>query len=388
MNHHYCVILAGGGTRGAYQLGAWKALKEMDIPISAIAGTSIGAINATFMVQDDAERLEKLYYDIDLDDVIDTDIEIGGNKSLFSLVNVVRVARDYLRHKGFSNEPLRKLLEQNVDIDKIYHRSSIDFGMVTYSVKDHKPLEILKKDIKKEEFIQYLLASACFPIYKAQKIGDNLYMDGGLYDNMPINMMIRAGHKRFIVFDTSGPGVKRGLINKEVYIKLIRPAESLGGVFEFNKERIRKNAKMGYLDTLKAFSKLQGHRYYFKTGEFNTLLTKFSLQTIAGLEFAAKVYGMDELKIYSTDDFMKELREMHHEASVRYHEIKKVAGIPKVILEYNKIKHLINKDLILCFFIDKIADEPLFSAIGENIPFSDYIAAGRAIIELENQECT
>lgn len=41
----YGLVLAGGGGKGAYQLGAWKALKEMDVRFDAIAGASIGSIN-------------------------------------------------------------------------------------------------------------------------------------------------------------------------------------------------------------------------------------------------------------------------------------------------------------------------------------------------------
>lgn len=212
MNESYCLVLAGGGTRGAYQLGAWNALKETGISVRAIAGTSIGAINAAFIIQGDIEKMEQLYFNIDIDDVMDANIDMKKNKSLFSISNVVKVARDYIRHKGFSNEPLRRLLEKNLDLEKIY-ASDMDFGLVTYSIKDHKPLEILKKDIKKEEFIQYLLASACFPIYRAQKIGENVFLDGGLYDNLPINMMIKANYKRFIVIDSSAIGMRRGLIS-------------------------------------------------------------------------------------------------------------------------------------------------------------------------------
>lgn len=383
MDQNYCLILAGGGTRGAYQVGAWKALKELGITISAVAGTSIGAINAAFIVQGDFGKLEQLYSDIDISDVIETNAEIGENRNLFKLDNIVKVARDFVKQKGFNNEPLKELLEQNLDIDAIY-RSEMDFGMVTYSVKNHKPLEIFRENILPEEFVRYLLASACFPIYKAQKIGEDKFMDGGLYDNMPINMMIKKGYNRFIVVDISGPGLKKGLVKKGVYIKLIRSDESLGGVFEFNKDRLQKNMKLGYLDTMKAFCALQGHRYYFRTEDFTGLLSRFTLQTIEGLEFAAQIYHMDRYRIYDTQSFLTELLERHRKATEQYKAVKKPAGITRVIKEYAKIRSLISDDLVLCFFIDKIADDPIFRGIGENLPFSDYIAAARAVIELEN----
>lgn len=49
----YGLILAGGGAKGAYQIGAWKAMRELDIEFEAIAGASIGAINGAMIAQGD-----------------------------------------------------------------------------------------------------------------------------------------------------------------------------------------------------------------------------------------------------------------------------------------------------------------------------------------------
>jgi NTE family protein len=383
MKNDFCLVLAGGGTRGAYQVGALKAVKELNIKISSISGTSIGAINAAFMIQGSVDKLEEMYYNIDLNDVIDTKVDIGDNKNIFNISNIAKIARDFIRQKGFNNEPLRNLLQQNLNIEKIYS-SVIDFGMITYSIKDHKPKELFKNEIKKEDFIDYLLASACFPIYKAQKIGENEYMDGGLYDNMPINMLINKGHKRFIAVDITSLGIKRSLHSKDIYIKIIRPNDSIGGIFEFDKNKIKSNIQLGYLDTMKAFCKLQGHRYYFKTSDFCRMLRKFSIKTIEGLEIAANLYGMNENIVYKPSIFLKELKSQHDEAFARYSEAKKAMGITTIIKEYEKIKNLLNKEQILCFFVDKITDELVFNIIGEKALFSDYITAARAIIELNN----
>ena len=50
---HYGLVLAGGGGKGAYQMGAWKALREMNITFDAIAGVSIGSINGALIAQGD-----------------------------------------------------------------------------------------------------------------------------------------------------------------------------------------------------------------------------------------------------------------------------------------------------------------------------------------------
>lgn len=56
MDKEFGLVLAGGGTKGAYEVGVWKALKELNISITAIAGTSIGALNAALILQDDFEK--------------------------------------------------------------------------------------------------------------------------------------------------------------------------------------------------------------------------------------------------------------------------------------------------------------------------------------------
>ena len=49
----YGLVLAGGGAKGIYQIGAWKALRELDIPIQAVTGASIGSINGALLAQGD-----------------------------------------------------------------------------------------------------------------------------------------------------------------------------------------------------------------------------------------------------------------------------------------------------------------------------------------------
>ena len=57
-NKEYALALSGGGTRGAYEIGAYRALKEIGINIVAIAGTSIGALNGAMFVSDNLDKAE------------------------------------------------------------------------------------------------------------------------------------------------------------------------------------------------------------------------------------------------------------------------------------------------------------------------------------------
>ena len=49
----YSLVFAGGGARGAYEIGAWKAIKEKNIKIDAVGGTSVGALNAAVVALDE-----------------------------------------------------------------------------------------------------------------------------------------------------------------------------------------------------------------------------------------------------------------------------------------------------------------------------------------------
>ena len=53
LSKEYGLVLEGGGARGAYQVGAWKALWEAGVKIKGMAGTSVGALNGALICMDD-----------------------------------------------------------------------------------------------------------------------------------------------------------------------------------------------------------------------------------------------------------------------------------------------------------------------------------------------
>ncbi|MDO4282559.1 MAG: patatin-like phospholipase family protein [Clostridia bacterium] len=384
MKKEYGLVLAGGGTKGAYEVGAWKALKEMNMNITAICGASIGAINAALMIQDDFDKLLKIYDTIKIENIVDVKEKLKNKKNILSAKNVVPLATEYVKTKGFDNKPLREMMEKYLDIDKIYS-SNIELGMTTYSKKSKTALEVFKEDIPKDEFIDYLLATACFPIYKGQKIGEEEYFDGGYYDNVPINMLAKKGYKNIIVIDISNDGIKRKIASKGTYLKIIRSNEDLGGIFEFDREKMKKNMMMGYLDTLKAFNKLQGHTYYFTIPEFNKLVSIFNLNTLYGLEYAARIYNIDKYQIYTAEEFLNLIMEKHNRYQNEYNKFRKVFNFKRIVSQYKLVMRVISKGFGLCFFMDMLASEPKFRTNKLlNKFFSDYIVATDAMNELIN----
>lgn len=375
----YGLVLAGGGTKGAYEVGIWKALCEMGINITAIVGASIGALNGALFLQNDYMATAKMYENIKIDNIMNVN-GIDANKNIFDLSNIFNLAADYTKQKGIDNTPLREMIRKYVDMDKLYN-SPIDFGLVTYSVKNKTPLQVFKNEIPKEQMEDYLLASSCFPIFKPQIINGEEYYDGGLYDNIPSNMLIEKGYKNIIIADIAGVGFSKKTVNKDIYVKVISSSEDLGGTFEFNHERILNNIKLGYLDTMKGFNRLQGHIYYFKPEEFAKMLEVFNLQTIYGLEYAAQMYKMYRYREYTFEEFIRELMERHLEAEKRYAKMKKT----NIIQIGKRLNKLFDKGLGICIAKDLYLDRPASKISNYLLNFvKDYIVAAKALIELGN----
>ena len=377
----YGLVLAGGGTKGAYQVGAWKALQELNIKIKGIAGASIGALNGALFLQNDYAMVSKMYETIKINNVMKIS-GVDGNKNIFDLSNIFNLASNYRKQNGIDNTPLRKMIEKYIDMDKLYN-SPIDFGLVTYSVKSRQPLQKFKNEIAKEEMVNYLLASSCFPIFKPQIINNEEYYDGGLYDSAPTNMLIDKGYKNIILVDIAGVGLSRKLsTNKGIYLKIIRPSEDLGGTFDFNHTRIVNNIKLGYLDTMRAFNKLQGHIYYFKNEEFQKMLEVFNLETIYGLEYAAQIYNMYKYREYTFEEFINELYKRHRDAERRYNRIKNDNNILKI---GKQLKILFDKGLGICIVNDLYMDRPSSKLSNYLLNFvKDYRLAAKSLIELKN----
>ncbi len=75
MTKEYGLVFDGGGARGAYQIGAWKALREAGVKISAVAGTSVGALNGALVCMGDVKKAEEIWSEMTFSKVMDVDDE-------------------------------------------------------------------------------------------------------------------------------------------------------------------------------------------------------------------------------------------------------------------------------------------------------------------------
>lgn len=257
----YGLVLGGGGARGSYEVGVWKALRELDIPICAVVGTSVGALNAAMIVQGDFDTTYKYWTELSTESVIAGNRKQDERKKKY--MEFIDMVKEVVISKGLDVTPLKEMLSGLVDEDKV-RESEMELGMVTFSLTDKKPLSLFKEDIPKGKLVDYLIASASFPAFKPQEIDDKLFIDGGVSDTLPISLMIEKGIKKIIAVDIEGPGIYKKYDDTGLEMIYIKPVEGLGPVLDFNGETAKKNIQMGYYDALKKFKRLNGTKYYIK----------------------------------------------------------------------------------------------------------------------------
>ena len=119
--YHTGLVLGGGGARGAYQIGVWKALLEKDIQFEVITGTSVGGLNGALIAQGDYNQALALWEEIETDKVLDITFKEVEVLDFSAQVDQLRTfIRTSLQQRGVSSEPLRSLLEERLEAQKIH----------------------------------------------------------------------------------------------------------------------------------------------------------------------------------------------------------------------------------------------------------------------------
>ena len=265
----YAIALEGGGARGAYEIGVWRALDEAGIRYNAVSGTSVGALNGAMFAMGDRAVAENVWKNITMADVINagklSDAElkdlVAGNIDFTNIRQYLPALADVLRHRGLDASPLRRWIDEVIDFDAIAH-NGCDLYITTLDVSGLKPLQIRINDLPAKEIGDMLFASAFHPAFRPERLGGRLYADGGFFDSTPIYPLIQAGHKDIIAVHLPTVGVTRPVrIPDDVTVTSIRTTEDLGNVLNFDAEQSRKNIEIGYYDALRVICGLGGKRF-------------------------------------------------------------------------------------------------------------------------------
>ena len=248
------LVLAGGGARGSYQVGVWRALTELGWNPQLITGTSVGSLNGAMFALDLYETARDMWTSIRSQDVMELPEETRN------LTELHQFLRDVVRAGGMDVTPLEEIVERVLDEDAL-RASPIRFGLVTVEKRGLKPRELPLEEIPKGKVKDYLLASAaCFPALRAKQIDGVQFLDGGYRDNMPTALAQKMGAEELVCVDLEGVGIT--LPNRTgLPTTMVRSYWELGDILHFDPDTARRNIELGYYDTLRAFGRLRGCAY-------------------------------------------------------------------------------------------------------------------------------
>lgn len=258
------IALSGGGTKGSYELGVWKALLELGVDYQIVTGTSIGSINGALMATGDYDKAEELWRTITMEDMMEDGINLTTTiEGMYDQREAIRpFLKKYVKNKGADISPYTQFIERVIDEEAI-RKSKVDFGLVTVQFPSLKSCEMTKSEIPQGLMQDYILASsAIFPLFPMHKIGDQMYLDGCYYDNLPIDLALRMGAANIIAVDLHTTP-EHATYAKRPYVTYIKPSRSLGTMMNFDHKLLMENADMGYQDTMKIYGKYLGYQYTF-----------------------------------------------------------------------------------------------------------------------------
>ncbi|HVB94712.1 MAG TPA: patatin-like phospholipase family protein [Acidimicrobiales bacterium] len=180
------LVLAGGGTRGATQVGMLEVLAENGFVPDRIYGTSVGAINGAAFAGDPTvagvERMASIWRGLTGDDVYPSRFVHGPWQYLQQ--------RDSIH----PNTGLRKVIEEGITYDRL-EDAAIPFEVVATSITDGRERWLVSGPA-----VEAILASAAVPaIFPSVEIDGDRLVDGGVVDNVPISRAIDAGATRIFV---------------------------------------------------------------------------------------------------------------------------------------------------------------------------------------------
>ncbi|MCL2514217.1 MAG: patatin-like phospholipase family protein [Oscillospiraceae bacterium] len=257
------LVFSGGGSRGAYHLGAWKAFNELSVEFDMAAGSSMGAVNAVYYVQGDYPMAERLWGEVDWN-VMMAEM-FSREDALESMMDPITAKlKSYVTTKKVDVTPYLNVLNESADESKFF-ASNKDCAIVTVKYPSMAAVEVRKEDIKEGYLAKWLLASSSlYPIFPKHEIDGQGYIDGGFYDKLPIATAFRMGADEVVAVDIHSEAAHSAYL-KHPRVKYIKPREEFGNFLNFDRQTLDNMTLLGYYDTMKAYKKMLGTRYNFFT---------------------------------------------------------------------------------------------------------------------------
>ncbi|MDH1932810.1 patatin-like phospholipase family protein [Pseudomonas sp. GD03696] len=189
MSDKIALVLAGGGSLGAVQVGMLQALTDESVTFDLVVGASVGAINGAFFASrpnaDGAAELAEIWCGLGQHDIFPFSV-LGATKAL-------------LQRSGhlLSNEGLRRLIRHDLPL-KSLEESVLPLHVVATDLLSGAEVLLSRGGVQ-----DALLASAAIPlVYPPVAIDGRLLIDGGVASNTPIASAVGLGATHIVVLPT------------------------------------------------------------------------------------------------------------------------------------------------------------------------------------------
>jgi NTE family protein len=296
------LVLSGGGAKGAYQAGVIRCMAEMNMPIDAVAGASIGALNGAVVasagsVDEASVHLSRLWQTLADESPLKVDkLAVAGYLGYLCLLGTTRLspllklAKGYLAHQKIfdlgvlDDSPVRKLVDEYTSPEKlrnglplyvsVFESEEImvtvaQAGLGILGLRDTKPSEFFHvQAFPAGQQRDVILASASLPIlFSSQGINGKRYVDGGIggwqkaQGNTPITPLLTEANCSHVVVTHLSDG---SLWNRhdfpDVTLLEVRPKNPITqesmfqDLLNFKADKINRWIDQGYEDAHRCFA--------------------------------------------------------------------------------------------------------------------------------------
>lgn len=274
--HAFCsepigLVLSGGGAKGAYEAGVWKAMSESGVAscVRVISGTSVGAINAALFASGmDTGDMERLWVSNTVSILSPNPVMVSN--SLDRIRKGESIMRDFpdwfLPGKEMDGimdpDALRNLLENNLP-EQWPENAPLVYATSTQKGTTNRIVRCLNAETAQAR-LDILRASSAIPvIFSTSRIDGTVSVDGGVIDNVPIDPIVNAHsdvRTIYVVYLNWENGLGSDRIDASKYpgvrIKEIIPSKNLhgwSGTMDFSPRKTRFLFDLGYADAKRYF---------------------------------------------------------------------------------------------------------------------------------------
>ena len=263
------LVLGGGGALGAAHVGVLKALESADIPIDCIAGTSIGAVVGGLYASGwTAQQLDSLFCSQEWLDLL-TDRDSRYSEQLYNIdadgmlyimgIPIMRlkgkdkaITFDLTRLGALRGDSISARLDQLTG-----HRGSIDFDRlpIPFRCVSFDVLTLSEVVHRQGSLPDAMRASMSLPgVFKPMKTDTQLLIDGGVADNLPVDVVREMGADVVIAVDLSRKNLGQGNGDADI---CLRPNLKEFDIASFGRRQVRQMIRIGYVETLARLSQLK-----------------------------------------------------------------------------------------------------------------------------------